>query len=38
MAERIAAGLPAGGAADPLERSIGPSGLEPVEGERPGER
>ena len=38
MAERIAAGLPAGGVADPLERSIGPSGLEPAEVDRPDER
>ena len=38
MAERIAAGLPASGAADPLDRSIGPSGLEPVDADRPDER
>ena len=38
MAERIAAGLPASGVADPLERSIGPSGLEPVDADRPDER
>ena len=38
MAERISAGLPATSVADPLERSIGPSGLPPVDGNSPDER
>lgn len=31
MAERISAGLPASGLLDPLERSVGPSGLPPLD-------
>lgn len=35
MAKRISAGLPATGIVDPLERSVGPSGLPPVDDDNP---
>ena len=32
IAERVSAGLPASTVLDPLERSVGPSGLPPLDG------